>query len=115
MYYFVVLFKTPFLCLVKYHSRLCVVFPKKKKQMVLHTGESFLGFRAEYSVNAQTEPKTTILLRFAQTEISPYCLGYITFFYGELDAASRTLGDHLWLCSAAGSPATKTLSQPPNT
>jgi hypothetical protein len=40
--------------------------------MVLSTGPSFLGFRAEYSVNAQTEPKTKILLRFAQTEPSPY-------------------------------------------
>jgi hypothetical protein len=44
----------------------------RKTQMVLHTGPSFLGFRAEYSVNAQTETKTRILLRFAQTEASPY-------------------------------------------
>ena len=44
----------------------------RKTQMVLRTGPSFLGFRAEYSVNAQTEPKSRILLRFAQTEPRPY-------------------------------------------
>jgi hypothetical protein len=44
----------------------------QKTQMVLRTGVFFLGFRSEYSVSAQTEPKTKILLRFAQTETRPF-------------------------------------------
>ena len=55
---------------------------------------SILGFRAEYSVSAQTEPKTTILLRFAQTETQPYLGGFwraiIKVYYESLKRELKT-------------------------
>jgi hypothetical protein len=45
----------------------------------LITGAFFLGFRAEYLVNAQSEPKTKILLRFAQPSPGPSNFPKVSF------------------------------------